>query len=232
MTRSNFRMRRSLGNWNGYLYNWEGGHDGVDSMMTFVIVPGEGEHDFKANAWSLKGRQTISGSWSKDEDDYMQIKFKYQTSFSSTLWLPIYFDGRFVPERDALTGVWGWSAEPESSIGVADFRRIQPCHLTLYPSIKELMDDNLKPRVLWKFAISAVRNDIQRRHWPWSYFSRRRDDRKTVVSLTVRSLWFGPPLSDAEIETNRAVMRRLIPDDACFYNSKIDHIRAYTCVHE
>ena len=204
----------------------------MDSMMTFVIVPGEGEHDFKANARSLKGRQTISGSWSKGEDDYMQIKFKYQTSFSSTLWLPIFFDGRFVRERDALTGVWGWSPEPESSIGIADFRRIQPCHLILYPSIKELLDDNLKPRMLWKFAISAVRSDIQRRHWPWSYFSRRRDDRKTVVSLSVRNRWFGPPLSHAEKVTNRAVIRRLIPDDACFYNSKIDHIHLYTCVHE
>jgi hypothetical protein len=230
--RSNFRMCRSLGTWNGYFYDWEGGYEVLDSMMTFVLVPGEGEHDFKANAWSLKGRQTISGSWSKGENDVMQIKFKYQTSFSSTLWLPIFFDGGFYPERDALTGVWGWSAEPESSIGVADFRRIQPCYLTLYPSFKELLDDNLKPRMLWKFAISAVRNDIQRRHWPWSYFSRRRDDRKIVVSLSVRSRWFGPPLSDAEKETLKAIVWRLTPDDACFYDSKIDYIRVYTCVHE
>jgi hypothetical protein len=197
--------------------------------MTFVLVPGEGEHDFKADVWSLRGRQTISGSWSKGEDDVMQIKFKYKTDFSSTLWLPIFFDGRFDPERESLTGVWGWSAEPESSMAMVEFRRIQPRYLTVYPSIKELRDN--KPRALWRYAISAVRNDIQREHWTWSYFSQRRDDRKTAVSLSVRSRWFGPPLSDVESETLIAIIRRLTPDDACFYGSKTDHIRVYTCLH-
>jgi Vacuolar sorting-associated protein 13, N-terminal len=224
-------MCRSLGTWNGYFYDWEGGHEEVpvDSMMTFVLVPGEGEHDFKANAMSLKGRQTISGSWSKGEDDVMQIKFKYQTSFSSTLWLPIFFDGRFDPERGALTGVWSF-AEPETFMGIAEFRRIQTRYLTVYPSIKELRDN--KPRALWKFAISAVRTDIRRGHWTWSYFSQRRDDRNVVVSLLVRSRWFGPPLSEEENETLTRIIWRLTPDDACFYDSMVDHIRVYTCVHQ
>jgi hypothetical protein len=223
-------MRRSLGNWNGYFYDHEGGHGEFDSMMTFVLVPGEGKHDFKADVWSLKGRQTIAGSWSKGEDDVMQIKFKYQTLFSSTLWLPIFFSGRFDPERDALTGVWSCSAELESYMGKVEFRRIQPRHLTVYPSMKELRDN--KPRALWKFAISAVRNDIRRDSWSWSYFSQRRDDLKTALPLLVRRRWFGPTLSAEETETLFGIIWRLIPDDACFYDSKIDHIRAYTCVHE
>ena len=196
-------------------------------MMTFVLLPGEGEHGFKADAWSLRGRQRIVGSWSKDEDDAMQINFKL--SFSSPLWAPIFFNGRFDPERDALTGVWSSSAEVESSRGKMEFRRIQPCYLTVYPSIKELRDN--KPRALWRFAISAVRNDIQRNHWTWSYFSRRRDDRKTIVSLLVRSRWFGPPLRAEEQGSFHAIARRLMSDDACFYDSMVDCIRAYTCIH-
>jgi hypothetical protein len=39
------------------LYDREGIHPGADSMMTFVLVPGEGERDFKASVWSVKGRQ-------------------------------------------------------------------------------------------------------------------------------------------------------------------------------
>jgi hypothetical protein len=222
-------MRRSLGNWNGYFYDHDGGPSRVDSMLTFVLVPGEGKHDFKADIWSIKGRQTIAGSWSKGEDNVMQIKFKYKTVFSSTLWTPMFFDGRFDPERNALTGIWGFSTELESS-GMAEFRRIQPRYLTVYPSIKELRDN--KPRALWKFAISAVRGDIRREHWSWLYFSLRRDDRMAVVSLSVRYRWFGPPLSVEEIETRVAILWRLIPDDACFYDSKVDHIRAFTCVHE
>jgi hypothetical protein len=199
-------------------------------MISFILVPGEGKRDFKADVWSLKGRQTIAGSWSKGADDVMQIKFKYTTLFSSTLWIPIFFNGHFDPERDALSGVWGFSAEPERSAGKVEFRRIQPHHLTVYPSIKELRDN--KSRALWRFAISAVRIDIRRDRWTWSYFSRRRDDRKALVSFLVRNRWFGPPLSTEEAGTLIAIIRRLTPSDACFYDSKVDHIRVYTCVHE
>jgi Vacuolar sorting-associated protein 13, N-terminal len=219
-------MHGSLGTWNGYTYDSEGEHSGVFSMMTFVLMP-SGGHEFKADGWSMKGRQKIVGSWSMGDDDVMRINFKL--SFSSPLWAPISFNGRFDPERDALTGVWDQS-DDESSSGIMEFRRIPSCYLGIYPSIKELRDN--KPRALWKFAIAAVRNDIRRDHWTWSYFSQRRDDRKTVISLTIRSRWFGPPLNDEEIETICAIMRRLQPEDACFYDSMVDRIRAYTCVHE
>ena len=198
--------------------------------MTLVLVLGEGERDFKAGVWSVRGHQTIAGSWSKGEleDDTMQIKFKI--SFLSILWEPICFNGRFDPERDALTGFWGPSTELESSMGKAEFRRIPPSYLTVYPSIKELREN--KPRALWGFAIAAVCNDIRRNHWTWTYFSQRRNDRNTVIPLLVRSRWFGPPLSAEENGTLRVILQRLIPSDAFFYNSKVDHIRAHTCVHE
>ena len=197
-------------------------------MMTFILLPAEGEHNFKADVWSLKGRQTITGSWSKNEDEVLQIKFKI--TFSSVLWAPMFFNGHFDPERDALTGVWGLSADLESALGKMEFRRIPARYFTVYPSIKELQDD--KPRALWRFAITAVRNDIRRDHWSWSYFRQRRDDRKAIISLLVRTRWFGTPISDQEAETLRTIARRLISADAFFYDSKIDHIRAHTWVHE
>jgi len=209
-------------------------------MMTFILVPTEGEHDFKADVWSLQGRQRITGTWFKSEDDVMQIKFKMSfsdegfawtsISYAGSIWASVFFDGRFDPERDALTGVWGQSAEVENVKGKMEFRRIQPRHLTVYPSIKELR--NNKPRALWRFAIAAARNDIRRGSWAWSYFSERRDDRKTIVPLLVRSRWFGPPLSAEETKTLYATTRRLTSADACFYDSKVDHIRAHTWIHE
>ena len=197
--------------------------------MSFVLVPGESEHSFKADVCFLNGRQTITGSWSKGGDNVMQIKFKYKILITSAIWAPIFFNGRFDPDRDALTGVWGRSAEVEKSLGKMELRRILPCYLAVYPSIKEFRDD--KSRALWRFAIAAVRNDIRREHWSWSYFSQRRDERKTMVSLLIRSRWFGLPLSTEETETLNEITRRLIPNDACFYSSKVDHIRSHTCVH-
>jgi hypothetical protein len=222
----NYWMRRSLGNWNGYFYDPEGVHWGVYSMMTFVLVPAEGERGFKADGWSVKGRQKIAGSWSKGGDNVVQIKFKI---LSSGIWAPIYFNGHFDPERDALTGVWGPSAEAESSMGKLEFRRIPPRYLAVYPSIKKIRDN--KPRALWRFAIEAVRNDIRRDNWTWSYFSQRRNDRKMAISLLVRYRWFGRPLNDEETTTLFAIIRRMLPSDGCFYDSKVDHIRAHTRVH-
>jgi hypothetical protein len=222
-------MRRSLGTWNGQFYDDDGVHWRATAMMTFVLVPAEGEHNFKADVWSLKGRQTITGSWSKGEDDVMQIRFKI--TFSSVLWVPMFFNGRFDPEREALTGIWGLSADlGESSVGKMEFRRMPARYLAEYPCIKDLRDD--KPSALWRFAIAAVRSDIRRDRWSWSHFVQRRNERKAVISLLVRSRWFGTPLSDEEAETLHVIARRLIPTDAFFYDSNVDHIRAHTWVHE
>ncbi|KAH9995914.1 hypothetical protein BJV74DRAFT_883811 [Russula compacta] len=187
----------------------------------------EGERDIKANGWSVRGGYTITGSWSMDEDNAIQINLKI--SFLIVFVPPMFFSGRFDPERDALTGVSEWSVEQESFAKNAEFRRILPRHFIVYPSMKELADS--KPRALWRFAITAVRNDIRRNHWSWSYFSQRRDDREMAISLLIRSRWFGKPLSSEEAQTCRAILRRLTSADACFYHSKVNRIRAYTWIH-
>ncbi|KAH9171872.1 hypothetical protein EDB89DRAFT_2070428 [Lactarius sanguifluus] len=223
-------LKDILGHWHGYFYEDGGTREtsGTDSMMTFVLEPADGEHEFKAKAWSNRGRYTITGSWSKGENDIMEIKFKM--TFHTISWSATFFSGRFDAERDALTGVWGLSADIENLGGPMEFRRIPPHYLTVYPSIKELSDN--KPRALWGFAIAAVRNDVRRDRWSWSYFVQRRDDRKTVLSLVVRYCYFGEPLDNEEIERCCGAVQRLTSADACFYSSRIDHIRANTRVHE
>lgn len=226
---SNLQTRYSLGHWHGYLYDSEGIRREKDSMMTFLLVPAKGEQKIEADAWSHRGRYGITGSWSKSKNGVIQIKLKL--SFLAASWPPKFFDGHFDPERDALTGVWGVSAELERSTkGKMECRRIPPRYLTLYPNLKELSDD--KPLSLWRFAISAVRNDIRRDYWSWSCFSQRRDDRESVTPLLVRSRYFGPPLIGKDIQTLGAILPRLTSMDACFYSSKANLIRAHTWVHE
>ncbi|KAH9077795.1 hypothetical protein EDB83DRAFT_2548774 [Lactarius deliciosus] len=223
-------LKDILGHWHGYFYEEDGTLEtsGTDSMMTFVLEPANGEHELKANAWSNRGRYTITGSWSKGENDVIEVKLKM--SFPNVFWSTIFFSGRFDAERAVLTGVWGLSAGAENSGGPMIFRRMPPRYLTVYPSIKELSDN--KSRALWGFAIAAVRNDVRRERWSWSYFAQRRDDRKTVLSLVIRYCYFGKPTSDEESEWCCAAVQRLTSADACFYTSRIDHIRAYTWVHE
>jgi hypothetical protein len=219
----------SLGHWHGYIYEAGGVRDirGADSMMTFVLEPAGGDNDFKANGWFIRGRFTIAGSWSMGENDLVQLRFKM--TFKNVSMYPIFFNGHFDPEHHALTGVWGSSAERESSLGLLEFRRIPPRYLTVYPNIKELLDN--KPRALWKFAIAAVRNDIRQQRCPWSYFAQRRDDRQTVVSSVVRYHHFGKPLDDEEIQKLFAAIERLTSTDACFYSSMINRKLAHVLTH-
>jgi|SRR5712671_662491 len=222
----------SLGHWHGYFYEGGGNREseGIDSMMTFVLKPAEGERDFQGNGWSIRGRLNITGSWSMGENNVMNIKFKITTTPSPILsWNTNFFNGHFDPERDALTGVWGFSDDLESSIGPLEFRRIPPRYLVVYPSIKELSDN--KSRALWRFAIAAVRSDIRQRRYFWSHFSQRRDDGKLVVALLVRYNFFGKPLDDEEVRELCAASQRLTPSDACFYASMAYRKRGHTLMH-
>ena len=218
-------MRYSLGHWHGYSYEGEGVYWSDDSMTTIVLEPGDGEQDTRAKAWSRRRHFKVNGSWSKGENDVIQVEFK-MSSFETRE--PFFFNGHFDPERDALTGVWRMS-ELETSIGPMEFRRIPPHYLTTYPTIKELADD--KPRALWKFAIAAVQSDIRRESWSWSYFSQRRDDRNATLSLTSRYYDFGTPLSEEEVDRMTTTIKRLTSADACFYESRSDYVRANTWTH-
>jgi hypothetical protein len=191
-------------------------------MMTFVLVPAEGDRNFKADVWCLKGRQTITGSWSKGEDDVYTNQIQ-DVVLICALGTDV-FQRTFPidPERDALTGIWGLSADLESSVGKMEFRRIPARYLTVYPCIKELARCGGSQLLLCEMTYGATVGHV----------SQRRDDRNAVIPLLVRSRWFGTPLSDEEAETLHVIARRLIPTDAFFYDSKVDHIRAYTWVHE
>jgi hypothetical protein len=195
-------------------------------MMTLVLEPGDGEQELKGNGWSSRGRFTITGSWSKSENEVMQIELKL--SFWITYWPALVFNGCFYPECDALSGDCCLFNRENFRLPT-ELRRIPPRYLTVYPSVKEIFDN--KPRALWRFAILAVLNDIRRERWSWSYFSQRRNDRETFISLTVRDLYFGRPLDEEENQRICIAAQRLTPADACFYASKINRIRKLTCMH-
>ena len=200
-------------------------------MMTILLEPRKGEQGFRGKAWSCQGCSKIDWSWSEDENDNIEVKL---TTFlyDARCLDPLHLKSRFYPERDALTGVWGWDSselELETSAGTMEFRRIPPLHFTAYPSIRDLTDN--KPRALWKFAIAAVRNDFRRKSWSWSYFSQRRLDCVTRISLTIRYNYFGTPLNKEEFDKLNAATKRLTSADACFYGSIVNQTHANKWVH-
>lgn len=221
-------MSCSLGRWNGYFYEEMGIRlaTETDTMMTVELESADGKQGIKGNGWSNRGRFTIDGSWSKGENNVMQIKFRM--SFQLAFLGIVFFNGYFDPERDALTGDCSNPANMKTR-RLMELRRIPPRYLTVYPSIYELSIN--KPRALWKFAIAAVRSDIRRERWSWSYFSQRRNDRETYMSLIFRVLFSGKPLDTEETERLRTAAQGLTPEDACFYGSRINRVRGLACSH-
>jgi len=198
-------------------------------MMTILLEFREDERGFVGKGWSCQGCPNINWSWSKDESDVIEVKLKI---FYTNTMHPLHFKSRFYPERDALIGVWGWDwseLELETPSGKMEFRRIPPLHFTAYPSMRDLTDN--KPRALWKFGIAAVRNELRRENWSWSYFSQRRLDRITRISLTIRYNYFGTPLNQEDVDELNAATKRLTSADACFYGSIVNNIRANTWIH-
>lgn len=54
----------------------------------------------------------------------------------------------------------------------------------IYQPPQEEIDRN-RNRALWKFAITAIKQEVHDKHkvWSWAYFEERRDDRKAYVEL-------------------------------------------------
>ncbi|KAJ7177914.1 hypothetical protein C8R46DRAFT_1212646 [Mycena filopes] len=86
-----------------------------------------------------------------------------------------------------------------------------------------------KPRALWAFAIDAVRFNIRRSRWTWSFFKERRDDRERFISLFMQLVVL--PDEDV-IEQLSRVNKKFTTADYRFYSSlamkqlrtKTDHV--------
>ncbi|KAI0044626.1 hypothetical protein FA95DRAFT_1496723 [Auriscalpium vulgare] len=218
-----------LGHWNGYFYD-DGARevDGGDSMMTLAIEVADGENNVKAIGWSNRGRFLVEGTCQDDEHGVPQLALKW--TFTGSSWKKIYFYGHHDVDSGTLSGSYGYFADPESTVGEFVFKRIAPQHMVFYPDNTALAAN--KARSLWTFAIEAVRQEVRRERWSWSYFKQRRDDRKVFIESYVRWQYFGTPLTDEESERFTKVSQRILPADVCFYSSRILEIKATTAIHE
>ncbi|KAI0265359.1 hypothetical protein BC834DRAFT_879063 [Gloeopeniophorella convolvens] len=145
----------------------------------------------------------------------------FETQFRKVTWGGFAFKGRFDHKRDALSGTWSLpdSFFDTSAKGQMEFRRTPPRYLVLYPSIKDISKN--KYHALWRFAITVVAEDCSWGPWSWSYFSKHRNDRRAMISLSARDMYLGTPLDEEEEKNAASVAQRLIPDDACFYSYEV-----------
>ena len=189
---------------------------------------GEGEAEeayaFKAEGTDYEGSEYIvTGTCTASEEG---IKVYWCMEYDGDVTL--YFNGRILDEY-TLSGNQSYSKDvPGAAFLIlkkapAEYLRFRPSPAELesqpYPFTYALSDTTPqdRARALWGYAISAVRDEVRRKRWTWSYFEERRRVRK--LWLSQRSSTAGN-LSDYEL---REVHLLTTPADARLYNSMTEH---------
>lgn len=211
----------SAGKWHGYRYENNGEYTRIPfSMITLDVRAGEGGGNaLKVAAYHAGGRFNATGTYSQESDGTLKVKL--EINFAIAWFSTIQFTGTCYPDREVMKGDW-------SNIQVV-FKRMSPQYLRFYPPPVALTS---KARALWGFAIAAIVGSVRQRSYSWDYFRERRDTRKEFMALRLRKLHYGVPLNAEELEWYREVSRSLTTADACFYNSRLQVVRANTCMHE
>jgi hypothetical protein len=204
-----------LGLWHGHMY-WPGTESLPSAgMVSMDLKPSSTRGDVQLFTAAERANMTdfkIAGECrAGDEPGTVAISFK--RSFPAR-YPAQYYTGTWDPKMQTLTGTVWREEDPNDSerpSGAFVFKRIAPEHMCFSPAPVELKAN--KSRALWTFAISAVRFDIRRNRWAWSFFEDRRDIRKRFIELYIRSTTFGPPMSQEEWDELSRVKKMMTTAD-------------------
>ncbi|KAL6303383.1 hypothetical protein BKA93DRAFT_735065 [Sparassis latifolia] len=133
-----------------------------------------------------------------------------------------YLEGVLQAGGTMMTGRWRYKGDKDIEWG-GDFifSRMPADVLCCRPALTEFRAN--RPRALWKFAVTAVLDQVRRQLFSWSHIKARRDVRKRFIELYIRYLkLFGPPIKDDFPELVR-ITRLITTRDVRLYQS----IRVY-----
>ena len=200
---------------------------------------------FEATSSTPNGTSfTLTGECDTDSDGNTIYNFviKYAARFD-----PLYFRGRMYDGSTTLVGTWSTTAEglsepstPDSISGggyphaVADnttdrfiFKRLPPWLMCCRPDPIEFQIN--KARALWKFALTAVEEIVGKHRFTWSYFKRRRNNRKRYIELLIRLNY--ADLDDDEQRELARIRQTLTAADARLYETRYDYELRTTPIH-
>lgn len=189
----------SLGRWNGVQISEDGA---ILPMITFYFHASEVDDSetYKANSIMADGTDyNIFGEYATKEDGTVVYLFTQQ---SVARWKTTYWTGLLEDEGETFSGKWGYGKDQQPYTFV--FKRVPPKVLADRPHAREFAENRVK--ALWKFALTAVRNQVRRRLFSWSYLEERRDVRKEYLSLLLKEM--DGRLTDADSARFSALNRR------------------------
>ncbi|KAJ7099683.1 hypothetical protein C8R44DRAFT_716668 [Mycena epipterygia] len=160
-------------------------------------------------------------------DEPGTVKLTFSRSFPAR-YSTYYHSGVWNAATDTITGTVGFDEDPKTHNAAFTFKRTSPEYVCFMPAKVEL--ETNKARALWGFAIAAVRQDVRRERWAWSFFKERRDNRRRFIQLYIRSTEFaGAPLTDPEWEELKRLKKAFTTADNRFFHSLAEQqLRAMT----
>lgn len=170
------------------------------------------EHNFEACGFHYGADYHLTGVTSQSQGRPIRVKFSIQYSQE---FRPKYFSG-YLRSDGALVGSQGWAEDYTTHQYRFILRRTPPDIMCRRPSPVEFRLK--KARALWTFACAAVRYQVRKERWSWSFFAERRDTRLSLIKFDIRNYTaFGRPLDSderAEWTLRRGAITAL---DATFY---------------
>lgn len=171
--------------------------------ITFHSSVGDG-HAFEAKTFAVEGFDVvITGQCEWESDGRTCYAFKLHID----RWPDRTFRG-YLDDATTLQGKWAESGDLVNSFIL---KRVSPEIMCCRPPPAAFEANRIQ--ALWKFAITAVRDQVLKSRLPWSYLKKRRDDRKQVLPLLTK--W---PRTDEEAAIVTRIKQTLTTADArCYY---------------
>lgn len=150
--------------------------------MTFCFHASADNGSYEASDTAAHGTAyTILGGYTKKEDG--SVEYNFTRTYAARL-KKMYFTGTLNEDGDTLAGSWGYEDDEKTYRFL--FKRIPAETLISRPPPAEFEEN--KVRALWKYALTAVHNEVRRKMFSWSYLKERRDIRREYLQLVEREI--------------------------------------------
>ncbi len=207
---------RRLGEWNGFIYT-EDTYPLAIMTSFYAHTSTEADEDFQASGFYNAGTYKLSGKCYQDSEGNITVIFTIQFSEEADKQ---YFIGHLAADGNII-GTQGWDENASGHSYQFILSRLPAETICFRPSPSQFRLN--KPRALWKFATRAIRFQVLKKMWSWTYFAERRDLRTRRLELEQRLYYYGRALDEDELADQVRVRQSLTIRDISFYRSIRDY---------
>ncbi|KAH9894903.1 hypothetical protein C8Q73DRAFT_644952 [Cubamyces lactineus] len=168
-------VKSILGRWHGLIgaERWP-----ITAIVSFCFHASADSNTYEASDVAAHGTgYTIHGSYTKKDDG--TIEYNFSRTYIARL-RKTYFTGTLDEDGERLSGSWGYS-ETEKPYRFIFWKNVPPETLIARPPPSEFEEN--KTKALWKYALTAVHNEVRRKMFSWSFLKGRRAIRQEYLAL-------------------------------------------------